>query len=300
MATVNLGHVVGPGVPTGGTAGQVLKKASSTNFDAAWANPGDLPEIGAALNDIADAYSSSTVYQEGDYCIYTGQLYKHNSWGGSTPAAEAWTAAHWTAVTVMDELDAEASARAAADTAINTRISGLQGEIGYVVDGKQCANAVATGKYVIVRNSTITGVTDGLYTAAKAITANTNIDSTYLTAVSSGGVANSLYDQIVTLTQTAITWNTTNVIGDDNKKYYQKIGKLVIAGLEFTPVSGKIETNNVIASGFPIAKDANLVVTQSNTRQVKLDAQGNLVWWYPTDTSDLSRVDITIVYFSVS
>lgn len=199
MATVNLGHVVGQGVPSGGTAGQVLKKASSTNFDAAWASLGDLPEIGAALNDIADAYSSSTVYNEGDYCIYSGQLYKHNSWGETTPAAEDWTAAHWTAVAVMDELDAEASARAAADTAINTRISGLQGEIGYVVDGKQCANAVATGKYVIVRNSTITGVTDGLYTAAKAITANTDINSTYLTAVSSGGVANSLYDRIANM-----------------------------------------------------------------------------------------------------
>lgn len=202
MATVNLGHVVGPGVPSGGTAGQVLKKASSTNYDAVWTDVGDLPEVGAALADIADEYSSSTVYNEGDYCIYSGQLYKRGSWGADTPAAEDWTAAHWTAVAVMDELDAEASARATANTAINTRISGLQGEIGYVVDGKQCANAVATGKYVIVRNSTITGVTDGLYTAAKAITANTDIDSTYLTAVSSGGVANSLYDSIANLIYT--------------------------------------------------------------------------------------------------
>ena len=36
MAELNLGHVVGPGVPTGGTSGQVLKKNSSTNFDTSW------------------------------------------------------------------------------------------------------------------------------------------------------------------------------------------------------------------------------------------------------------------------
>ena len=38
MAELNLGHVVGPGVPTGGTSGQVLKKNSSTNFDTSWTN----------------------------------------------------------------------------------------------------------------------------------------------------------------------------------------------------------------------------------------------------------------------
>lgn len=36
MAELNLGHVVGPGVPTGGTSGQVLKKNSATNFDTSW------------------------------------------------------------------------------------------------------------------------------------------------------------------------------------------------------------------------------------------------------------------------
>ena len=41
---------------------------------------------------------------------------------------------------------------------------------------------------MLVRNSTITDITDGLYTAAQAIPANTVIDKTYLTAVSGGGL----------------------------------------------------------------------------------------------------------------
>ena len=50
------------------------------------------------------------------------------------------------------------------------------------------ASGAAIGQYVIVDGSTITGVTDGLYKAAKAIPYNTVIDSTYLTAVSDGGL----------------------------------------------------------------------------------------------------------------
>ena len=138
-------------------------------------------------------------------------------------------------------------------------------------------------------NGTTEKIAIGNFVVNNLISGSTN-------PVSSGAV----YESVITLTQTAITWNTTNVTGDDNKKYYQKIGRLVIAGLEFTPLSGKIANNNVIASGFPLAKDANLVVMQSNKRQMKIDNAGNLVWWYPTDTSDLSRVDITLVYFAVS
>lgn len=50
------------------------------------------------------------------------------------------------------------------------------------------ASGAAIGQYVIVDGSTITGITDGLYKAAKAIPYNTVIDSTYLTAVSGGGM----------------------------------------------------------------------------------------------------------------
>lgn len=64
----------------------------------------------------------------------------------------------------------------------------LQDEkMGVVCNGNQCALSAANGQYIILRNSTIAGLSDGLYKATKAIPASTAIDSTYLAAVSKGG-----------------------------------------------------------------------------------------------------------------
>ncbi len=50
---------------------------------------------------LATAYSPSSTYAVGDYCIYNDILYRCTT---AITTAEAWTAAHWTAVTVGDEL----------------------------------------------------------------------------------------------------------------------------------------------------------------------------------------------------
>ena len=68
----------------------------------------------------------------------------------------------------------------------NTRVK--PDEVGIVVNSDQSTVSVSVGQFVIVRNSTIAGIADGLYTAAKAIPANTTIDGTYLAAVSEGGL----------------------------------------------------------------------------------------------------------------
>ena len=60
--------------------------------------------------------------------------------------------------------------------------------LGIVINGNSTPVGASVGQYVIVKNSTISGITDGLYTAAQAIPANTAIDATYLTAVSDGGL----------------------------------------------------------------------------------------------------------------
>ena len=60
--------------------------------------------------------------------------------------------------------------------------------IGIVVNGNKATLNAAIGQFIVLRNSTISGCTDGLYTAAKEIQADTAIDSTYLTAVSGGGL----------------------------------------------------------------------------------------------------------------
>lgn len=56
---------------------------------------------GAARGSLANAYSASSTYAVGDYVLYGGQLYECNT---AISTAEAWTAAHWTAVTVGGEL----------------------------------------------------------------------------------------------------------------------------------------------------------------------------------------------------
>ena len=56
---------------------------------------------------ITDAYSSLQTYAVGDYCIYGNTLYKCTT---AITTAEAWNSAHWTAVTVTDEIKESAVA----------------------------------------------------------------------------------------------------------------------------------------------------------------------------------------------
>lgn len=55
----------------------------------------------AALADIAGEYSSSATYAVGDYVFHSGALYRCIS---AITTAEAWTAAHWTAVALGNDV----------------------------------------------------------------------------------------------------------------------------------------------------------------------------------------------------
>ena len=62
----------------------------------------DLADATARAN-FAAAYSSTATYAVGDYCTHNGALYVCNT---AISTAEAWTAAHWTATTVMAAISA--------------------------------------------------------------------------------------------------------------------------------------------------------------------------------------------------
>lgn len=87
--------------------------------------------------------------------------------------------------------------RPVTSSAVKSAITKVENDIAIRVVGNKTtyASGAAIGQYVIVSGSTITGITDGMYKAAKAIPYNTVIDSTYLTAVS-GGAANDLRSAI--------------------------------------------------------------------------------------------------------
>ncbi len=75
----------------------------------------------------------------------------------------------------------------------------IQAEVAPIINGKQCALGAASGDYVLLRNSTITGKSDGAYIATKAIPANTDIDSTYLGSPITGGMVNELNNKLTTI-----------------------------------------------------------------------------------------------------
>lgn len=114
-------------------------------------------------------------------------------------------------------------------TPVSQAIANLQNEIGIVCTGNTCAISASTGQYVVLKNSTISGRADGLYTAAKTIPANTEIDSTYLTAVSNGGL-NNLKGQVDALNSKITSDSGVQYIRyDGNNSYvqYRKIGNVV-------------------------------------------------------------------------
>lgn len=72
--------------------------------------------------------------------------------------------------------------------------------LGIVIDGKRPPMVVSAGQYVIVRGSTITGITDGLYTAVNALSPSTDVTAADLTAVSGGGlndIAGRVFENLV-------------------------------------------------------------------------------------------------------
>lgn len=73
---------------------------------------------------------------------------------------------------------------------MNAADAQVAAEIGIVITGKRPSIAVTAGQYVIVRNSTISGITDGLYTANAALSPSTDVTAANLTAVSGGGFNN--------------------------------------------------------------------------------------------------------------
>ena len=72
------------------------------------------------------------------------------------------------------------------NTKIDEFVNSIQESIGIVIDGDTADVNVTSGQYVILRNSTIAGKTDGIYTAANNVSSGTAFVSADLTAVPKG------------------------------------------------------------------------------------------------------------------
>lgn len=95
-------------------------------------------------------------------------------------------------------------------------------------------------------------------------------------------------------TSGTVTFNTTNVTGSNTGNHWYTKGSLVMANLEFTMLSGKIANNNVICTGLPAPK--NTLYAQTGTLQVSVTQTGNLIVYYPSNTTDLTRHELSLAY----
>ena len=151
-------------------------------------------------------------------------------------------------------------------------VSMLAESVGIVVDGNTSALGASSGQYVILRNSTITGCADGLYTAAQAIPANTAIDSTYLTAVSGGGL-NALSGQLQKKTSFTKT--------DGSNANRTNITVPTVAGGVFLIVAGQSITSVNTDGNGDISNFISFA--ESGHEATKVDAHTMSIWsgsWY--------------------
>ena len=101
------------------------------------------------------------------------------------------------------------------NTSIDQTITNIENDIAIIINGSTSAKNVSAGQYVLVQNSGMTGVNDGLYIANTTVSAGTPFTSAYLDPVSNGGL-NSLNNKIDNLIKTATETITTNSAGAGN------------------------------------------------------------------------------------
>lgn len=106
--------------------------------------------------------------------------------------------------TVAQDLASNALNIASETTRAQNTEQNIMKSVAVLVSGNTSSTGASEGQYVYVKDSTITGISDGIYKASLAIPANTSIDSSYLTAVSWGGL-NSLNEKFTYRDYSGIT-----------------------------------------------------------------------------------------------
>ena len=189
---------------------------------------------------------------------------------------------------IVSTTDTRTIAQAISDNAVTDYA--IKGAVAYVENTNIATQNIPDNSYVIWQNDD--------YESTQAISIGDTLSGANLSPLSAGGITNKLKKKIDVIAEDVVSWDVTNVVGDNTKNRWFKNNKLVVAGLEFTPLSGKIATNNIICTGLPIPTNNQTTVVSSNDRQMRVDRSGRRMRKYPTETADLSRVDITLVYFT--
>ena len=162
-----------------GTAGKVPAPAAGgaryLGSEGAWLTPDSAPTNGSTLlitsdavydallviaTDIAPVYSSSATYAMGAYCTHENTLYKCTT---AITTAEAWTAGHWTAVSVGAVLASIESAVATNASDIDTiegTLEDIDEELDKVVHVDSAQAFTEQEKYQARQNIGAVGIDD--------------------------------------------------------------------------------------------------------------------------------------------
>lgn len=122
-----------------------------------------------------------------------------------------------TALQAVPQTYRTAAAQDTIDAAQNTQIDARAkaDELAIVITGARPSIAVNSGQYVIVRNSTISGIADGLYIANTSLSPSTDVIASNLTAVTIGGlndifvITSDRYWQSINLPSSGVYGNIT-------------------------------------------------------------------------------------------
>lgn len=175
-------------------------------------------------------------------------------------------------------------------------------DLAPIINGKRCALSVASGGFVLLRNSTITGKADGAYTAAKAIPANTDLDGSYLTAVS-GGVANALNSNLIpSISQCSTDVYTAHRTVPINRLI--KVGKLVFIHLIMIAESGysfTTATSFMLPSGYRPSAETRIpvVVKKSGVYSSADGAVDSLGNGWQSYSNSVDEIHINACFVSV-
>lgn len=147
---------------------------------------------------------------------------------------------------VVTASGADLNINASDNTSIDQTITNIENDIAIIINGSTSAKNVTAGQYVLVQNSGMTGVPDGLYISNTSVSAGTPFTSAYLDAVTNGGL-NSLNDHIAkiesetTLADFTGTTSTTVNLTDTASNYlfmsvvlYDQNGQIV-SGVTMPP-----------------------------------------------------------------
>lgn len=233
-------------------------------------NPSMLTDLGST--------SAASVFGSSPRPGVTGTLAVAHGGTGGTSAASART-----------NLDAAQADGATGTLALaETAIGNLESSIA-PVEATTAKTNHAVGDYFMLGNV--------LMCATAAIATGEQITTSNATPATVQGQIDTLRDS-VSMSFGSVTWNTANVSGDATRRGWQVKAGIAIVSLEFTPLSGRIVGGYQIAAGLPAPMFDGTSVFGGNSQQMRVTADGSLVWYFPSDTTTLRRIDTTLVYLT--